>query len=126
MLTSSPAFMAILTSWIMMVYADLYLTELRRETLKTKSLRRYQLTTIQIVVVSIELLLASAVVVFAVRYHAILPALTYTYLVYQGITRLKKLFDDNNWFNDQFDNFKQGFKNLRARLAFPLSLPSPT
>lgn len=126
MLTSSPAFMAILTSWIMMVYTDLYFTELRRETLKTKSLRRYQLTTIQIVVVSIELLLASAVVVFAVRYHAILPALTYTYLVYQGITRLKKLFDDNNWFNDQFDNFKQGFKNLRARLAFPLSLPSPT
>lgn len=125
MLTSSPAFMAILISWIMMVYADLYLTELRRETLKTKSLRRYQLTTIQIVVVSIELLLASAVVVFAVRYHAILPALTYTYLVYQGITRLKKLFDDNNWFNDQFDNFKQGFKNLRARLAFLLSLPSP-
>lgn len=43
---------------------------------------------------------------------------------------IREAFNDSNWFNDQFDNLKKGFKNLtnrlsRIHLAFPSPLPSP-
>lgn len=42
----------------------------------------------------------------------------------------RSLFDDDNWFNDQFKKLKRGVKKLgsrlgRIRIAFPSPLPTP-
>jgi hypothetical protein len=51
----------------------------------------------------------------------------YALLALLQLLLLKRCWNDDNWFNDQWKRLKRGFKKLRQRItsASPLPLPSP-
>lgn len=98
----------------------------RQQTAIPGSYKKFQLTTILIVIVSLKILTKLGVVILSLLFGYWLTAGIWLGLAAFDILDLIKLFKDDNWFNNQYKRFKQGLKNLRARLSTFLSpLPAP-
>ncbi len=101
---------------------------IRRDRAVLGSHQRYVATTwiIATDIMVILSLLASSVIYF--MQENLLGAGWDLVIVWIWVWSLKRFFDDDNWFNDQWKRLKRGIKKLRERIAraTPSPLPSPT
>ena len=100
--------------------------QFRQQTAVQGSYKKFQLTTILIVVVSLKILGGLGLVILSLAFGYWFTAGIWLCLVAFDILDLVKLFKDDNWFNNQYKRLKRGLKNLRTRLSTLASpLPAP-
>lgn len=90
------------------------------------SYKKYQLTTLLIAMISLKILGGISIVILSLILDNAFTAGIWVFIVAVDIWDLKKLFNDDNWFNNQYKRLKRGLKNLQTRLSMLASpMPAP-
>ena len=93
------------------------------------SLQKFQLTTKAITLLSVHSLLEAGFVINCAMAGLYLFGGLWAAALFVDLIILRRLFRDNNWFNDQLNKLKDAVKevkkNLRSALTLPPLAPSP-